>query len=77
MSTYNNWPNGEDVLRAVNHGDVTEWGVSFLWSFAGSEGARFTLIREPFHTDEDIEKSKQQLKRDRDVVGAISVARIK
>ena len=63
-----------EVERFRKFGDVTPNGVVFDWGLAGPNGASFTLIRESHHTDEDIEKAKRYLNRERDVVGKIRVA---
>jgi hypothetical protein len=62
--------NNYDIDRTIA-GDM-----SYDWDFAGPDGAAFVLKREPRHTDEDVEKAKRELYRDRDVVGAIKVVRI-
>jgi hypothetical protein len=55
------------------HGDVTDNGVAFNWGLETAAGAWFRLFREAHHTDADIAEAKRQLRRDRDVVGAIRV----
>jgi hypothetical protein len=56
-----------DRIRQWGH-DATDNGVLFDWGLAGPDGAWFTLIREPHHTDADIAVAKRQLYNDRDVV---------
>lgn len=63
----------EEMERCRKFGDVTPNGVVFDWWLAGPGGAGFALIREPHHTDDDIEKAKSHLRRERDVVGRIRV----
>lgn len=58
----------DEVARFRKHGDVTRNGVVFDWCLVSINGAGFTVIREPHHTDEDIEIAKQQIRSDRDVV---------
>ena len=56
-----------DWLRTFTH-DVTDNDVAFDWGVTGSTGAWFVLIREPQHTDADIERAKRFLHIHRDVV---------
>lgn len=57
----------------ANAGDVTPNGVVFDWELVNINGAGFTLIREPHHTDDDIRIAEEYLRRERDVV-RLSVA---
>ena len=59
--------------RFAKFGDVTKNGVVFDYQLASSAGAAFTLIREPRHTDDDIQIAEEHLRRDRDVV-SLSIA---
>ena len=59
--------------RCANAVDVTKNGVVFDWELVNINGAGFTLIREPHHTDDDIRIAEEHLRRDRDVV-RLSVA---
>lgn len=63
-----------DVERYRRLGDVTPNGVTFNWHLSGPGGARFELLREPHHTDEQIEQAKRELRDQRDVVGRIAVS---
>jgi hypothetical protein len=65
-----------ELEKFRKYGDVTKNGVVFDWWLASCEGAGFRLIREPHHTDEDIELAKHYLKSDRDVVGKIGVSEV-
>lgn len=56
------------VDRLRKFGDVTPNGVVFDWELAGPGGASFILVREPHHTDADIDEAKRYLKSERDVV---------
>jgi hypothetical protein len=49
---------------------------SLTGGLASSAGGGFELFREPHHTDEDIERAKSCIRRDRDVAGGIRVTRI-
>ena len=68
MTTYS----PEDLLLAKRHRDEVK-GVCFDWWLANIDGAGFALLREPHHTDTDIEAAKAELLRNRDVVGRITV----
>jgi hypothetical protein len=57
----------------ANSGDVTPNGVVFDWELVNINGAGFTLIREPHHTDDDIRIGEEYLRYERDVV-RLSVA---
>lgn len=59
--------------RCANAGDVTPNGVVFDWELVNINGAGFTLIREPHHTDDHIRIAEEYLRRERDVV-RLSVA---
>ena len=64
MDTYTQ----DQIARFRKFGDVTKNGVVFDWWLVNSNGAGFCLIREPHHTDEDIERAKHHIRNDRDVV---------
>jgi len=66
-----------EVDRMRKFGDETKNGVVFDWWLRSAAGAGFCLIREPHHNDQDIEAARQQIRRDRDVVGSIGVATVK
>lgn len=51
----------------------TSNGILYTWELAGPHGAAFLLFPDPHHTKQDIQKAKQELKDNQDVV-AISVA---
>lgn len=55
---------------------VTSSGVPYTWGLAGPDGAWFQLIATPNTTEEQLRESKDQLRRERDVVRC-SVLRIK
>ena len=61
-----------DLATARKDGDIAE-GVCFLWGLASKDGASFTLLREPHHTDDDLLRARAYLIRQRDVVGRIRV----
>src|SRR5262245_32048877 len=57
-----------DVEKERKHGNVTSNGVVFDWWHVNINGAGFALIREPFHTDEDMQKAERLIRGDRDVI---------
>lgn len=61
--------------RCAAAGDVTKNGVVFDYELVSINGAHFTLIREPHHTDDDIRIAEEHVRRDHDVV-QLSVARL-
>lgn len=64
-----------DADKARAFGDVAE-GVAYDWWLVNADGAGFCLLREPHHTDEDILRALAKVRRDRDVVGRIGVAKV-
>lgn len=66
----------ERVERLRNFGYVARNGVVYDYDLC-SAGAMFGLIREAHHTDADIEKAANELRRERDVVGLINIVTIK
>lgn len=56
-----------DVDHARRIGDEV-CGVAFIWDLVSINGAGFTLLREPTHTDEDIARAEAKIRGDRDVV---------
>lgn len=59
--------------RFAKFGDVTKNGVVFDWELANINGAAFTLIREPHHTDADMQLAEHHLRSNHDVV-SLSIA---
>lgn len=57
-----------ELAQARRYGDVTANGIAFDWWLASIDGAGFALLREPHHSDADIERAKRLLRDDRDVV---------
>jgi hypothetical protein len=51
----------------------TESGMEYDYDFVGMQGAAFILFPETYHTKEDVKQAKQELIKDRDVIGAIKV----
>jgi hypothetical protein len=72
MKTFTYTP--QEVALFREHHDVTPNGVAFDWWLVSADGAGFCLIREPQHTDADIEEAQAYLHRQRDVVGKIRIA---
>lgn len=58
----------EEMLRIRHEGDQTPSGVWYDWDLAGPDGIAVTIVKEAHHTDEDIERAKQEIRNDRDVV---------
>ena len=54
--------------RAKRRGNVTPNGVAFDWWLVNADGAGYELLREPHHSDEDIEAAKRYLRGNHDVV---------
>ena len=73
MTTYT----AAEVAKFRKHGDVTRNGVAFDWWLVNMNGAGFCLVREPHHTDADMEIARRHIMADRDVVGRIRIATIK
>lgn len=71
MTTYTR----QQMERFRKFHDVTPNGVVFDWWLVSSAGAGFALIREPHHTDQDIEDAKNYLRGARDVV-TLRIARL-
>lgn len=57
-----------EVDKFRKYGDVTPNGVAFDWWLINSNGAGFAIIREPQHTDKEIEDATDYILRERDVV---------
>lgn len=68
----NNTYTPDELNQAYKHHDVVK-GVAFLWWLVNINGAGFALLREPHHSDEEIQAAKDELHRNRDVVGKIKV----
>jgi hypothetical protein len=62
--------NTERLAKARRYHDVTSGSapVCFEWGLQNVDGAWFLLLREPHHTDADIEAAKRYLRNNRDVV---------
>lgn len=58
----------DEEIRALASGLVTGNGIAFREDYY-SDGCYFTLMRNQFHTDEQIKEAKQYLRDKRDVVG--------
>lgn len=60
--------------RAWNR--VTKAGVAFDYSWATADTASFLLIREPHHSDEDIDKAVAEIVASGESAGPVRVARL-
>ncbi|HYF08016.1 MAG TPA: hypothetical protein VD970_10370 [Acetobacteraceae bacterium] len=57
-------------------GRVTRAGVAFDYSWATEDTASFLLIREPHHSDEDIDAAVQEIAASGESAGPVRVARL-
>jgi hypothetical protein len=57
-------------------GRVTKAGVAFDYSWATQETASFLLIREPHHSDEDIDRAVREIRASGESAGPVRVARL-
>ena len=57
-----------DLATAKALGDVTANGVAYEWRLSMWNGSRFTLLREPHHTDADIDTARALLNEKFEVV---------
>lgn len=64
------------LARCRASGRVTRAGVAFDYSWATQETASFLLIREPHHTDEDIDKAVAEIAASGESAGPVRVARL-
>jgi hypothetical protein len=64
------------VARFRELGDITENGVTYDSWMESSAGTKFCLLQQPHHTEHDMSLAKLYLKRDRDVLGTITVAAV-
>lgn len=71
MTHYNHYTR-KQLIRARMQGDyiasASSQGVAYLEELAGSQGMDFALLREPAHSNEDIDRAKRWLRANRDVV---------
>jgi hypothetical protein len=65
----------KDADRFRKFGDEAE-GVAFDWCLVNINGAGFTLLREPHHSDEQIKRAENKIRGNRDVIW-LKVANIK
>lgn len=57
-------------------GRVTRAGVAFDYSWATEDTASFLLIREPHHSDEDIDNAVAEIAASGESAGPVRVARL-
>lgn len=62
--------NKERLLKAICDKNFTETKVPvyFEWGLLNMDGAWYNLLREPHHTNDDIERAKSWLRNTQDVV---------
>lgn len=58
----------KDIKKPNNMKEYTSNGIMYTWELASSEGASFILFPEEGTSKEEIEKAKQYLKNNQDVV---------
>ena len=57
-------------------GRVTKAGVAFDYSWATQETASFLLIREPHHSDDDVDRAVAEIRASGESAGPVRVARL-
>jgi hypothetical protein len=57
-------------------GRVTKAGVAFDYSWATQETASFLLIREPHHSDLDIDRAVAEIRASGESAGPVRIARL-
>ena len=55
-------------------GRITKSGVAFDYSWATQDAASFLLIREPHHTDEDIDRAVAEIVASGESAGPVRIA---
>jgi hypothetical protein len=64
------------LARCRAWGRVTRAGVAFDYSWATQETASFLLIREPHHSDDDIDRAVAEIVASGESAGPVRVARL-
>src|SRR5438132_12538006 len=64
------------LARCRAWGRVTAGGVAFDYSWATQETASFLLIREPHHSDADIDRAVAEIVASGESAGPVRVARL-
>jgi len=64
------------LAKARAWGRVTQAGVAFDYSWATEDTASFLLIREPRHSDEDIDRAVAEIVASGESAGPVRVARL-
>ena len=64
------------LAKARAWGRVTQADVAFDYSWATEDTASFLLIREPRHTDEDIDRAVAEIVASGESAGPVRVARL-
>lgn len=62
--------NKQRLLKAIHFKEVTRTKVPvcYEWGLQNINGAWYNLLREPHHTNDDIEQAKSWLRNNQDVV---------
>ncbi len=66
----------ERLAKCRAWGRVTRAGVAFDYSWATEDTASFLLIREPHHSDEDIDRAVGEIVASGESAGPVRVARL-
>lgn len=64
------------LAKARSWGRVTKAGVAFDYSWATQDTASFLLIREPHHSDADIDRAVAEIRASGESAGPVRVARL-
>ena len=64
------------LAKCRSWGRVTRAGVAFDYSWATQDTASFLLIREPHHTDADIDRAVAEIVASGESAGPVRVARL-
>jgi hypothetical protein len=64
------------LARCRAAGRVTKAGVAFDFSWATQDTASFLLIREPHHTDQEIDRAVAEIVASGESAGPVRVARL-
>lgn len=64
------------LAKCRSWGRVTKAGVAFDYSWATQDTASFLLIREPHHSDQDIDRAVAEIAATGESAGPVRVARL-
>lgn len=78
LATLKNITHADRVTTAKKYNDFVytpNGPMAFEWWLANIDGAGFLLLPEDHHTEADVAKAKNEIQRNRDVVGRITILR--